>query len=235
MILTPLALRSELLRLPEYGMGYQKALVRLNRGGTEIGFILNTELFVKIGEWTSPFLFDWDAAIAEARKTSLVITEFNLIPRSLDSMKGVRRVIALNANATYQTESRSFSSGKNAGAAIDAPIELTSNGEVFNRFSAYSNDRRITLNNGILAGTFATTKEDAEANIRTGADAVSRYALENKTPASYKYTISPPGGTALQRGVAQPAYGELGGGVEVLFVNASPDNIVTGPIKIPDK
>lgn len=119
--------------------------------------------------------------------------------------------------------------------ATDAEISISVLGEIFKRFSAYANDRRITAKMGVLAGTFATTKEDADANIRTGTDAVSRYALENKQPASNVFTITPPGGTQLKRGTAQPAYGEVGGGAEVIFVNASPDGIVTGPIKIPDK
>jgi len=36
-------------------------------------------------------------------------------------------------------------------------------------------------------------------------------------------------------GIVAPAYGEPGGGVEVIFVNGSPDGTVTGPETIPDK
>ena len=64
---------------------------------------------------------------------------------------------------------------------------------------------------------------------------MKRYALENKKPASNLFTITPPEKTSLRRGTVQPAYGEPGGGVEVIFVNGSPDGTVTGPETIPDK
>jgi hypothetical protein len=47
------------------------------------------------------------------------------------------------------------------------------------------------------------------------------------------FTIDPPIRTKLKRGVAQAAYGQPGGGVEVIFVNGSPDKTVTGPVQIP--
>jgi acyl-CoA reductase-like NAD-dependent aldehyde dehydrogenase len=122
-----------------------------------------------------------------------------------------------------------------SAAAEDAPITLTEAGEIFKRFSAYINDRRITAGKGLTAGTFATTKEDADANVKTGADAVSRYALPNSKPASNVFTISPAKDTDLKRGVAQPANNQPGGGVEVIFANGAPDGTVTGPVTIPDK
>jgi hypothetical protein len=129
------------------------------------------------------------------------------------------------------TESIVKSSGVPAKDAIETP---TIAGEVFKRFSAYANDRRVTEKKGLTAGTFATTREDA-ALAKTGSDAVKRYALENKTPASNVFTINPPEKTSLNRGIVAPAYGEPGGGVEVIFVNGSPDGTVTGPETIPDK
>jgi hypothetical protein len=83
-----------------------------------------------------------------------------------------------------------------------------------------------------VPGTYATTEEDAK-HVKTGRDAVKRYALPNPKPAVYVLTIDPPIRTKLKRGVAQPAYGQPGGGVEVIFVNGSPDQTVTGPAQIP--
>src|SRR4051794_38139808 len=90
-------------------------------------------------------------------------------------------------------------------------------GEVFKRHCAYANDRRVTDKKGLTPGTFATTKEDTDAFVKTGTDAVKRYALENKKPASNVFMIDPPEKTSLQRGIVAPAYGEPGGGVEVIF------------------
>jgi hypothetical protein len=101
------------------------------------------------------------------------------------------------------------------------------------RFSAYVNDFRVTAGKGLTVGTFGTTAEDAE-HVKTGRDAVARYALENKQSANKRFTIKPPENTSLQRGTAQPAYGEVGGGIEVIFVKGSPDGTVTGPDTIPE-
>jgi hypothetical protein len=122
-----------------------------------------------------------------------------------------------------------------AAAAEDAPVTLTTAGEVFKRFSAYANDRRVTKGMGLTAGTFATTKEDADANVKTGTEAVARYALPNPKPASNVFTINPAQDTDLKRGTTQPANNQPGGGVEVIFVNGLPDRTVTGPTTIPDK
>jgi hypothetical protein len=90
----------------------------------------------------------------------------------------------------------------------------------------------VTAKGGLVPGTYATTEEDAK-HVKTGRDAVKRYALPNPAPAVHVFTIAPPVKTKLKRGVAQPAYGQPGGGVEVIFVNGSPDNTVTGPAQIP--
>ena len=88
---------------------------------------------------------------------------------------------------------------------------------------------------GYRPGTFATTKEDADAHIKTGMDAIARYALPNPNPASNVFTAKPPADTDLQRGTVAPANNQPGGEVEVIFVNGTPDGTVTGPITIPDK
>jgi hypothetical protein len=41
--------------------------------------------------------------------------------------------------------------------------------------------------------------------------------------------------TIFLEGIAQPAYGKTGGGVEVIFVDGSPDNTVRGPEEIPER
>ena len=63
-------------------------------------------------------------------------------------------------------------SGKR-GAAKDAPIETVENGEVFQRFSACANDRRVASDKSLLPGTYARTEADARF-VRTGADAVAQ-------------------------------------------------------------
>ena len=239
-------------------MGYQKVIATLNTGGTERGIIVNSQVFLKEGEYPYQMFGDWNYVHNEALKSSLRVTRVQLIPREPETMKGVRYIVMANeknkllaerkdwevkvAAATrslkYESlleEKRILILNASNAAAENAPITLTELAEIFKRFSAYANDHRVTPGKGLTQGTFATTKEDADANIRTGTDAVARYALPNSKPASNVFTISPAKDTEVKRGTAQPANNQPGGGVEVIFVNGLPDGTVTGPVTIPDR
>ena len=239
-------------------MGYQKVIAKLNTGGTERGMIFNSQIFLKEGSYPWQMLMDMNYIQNEAAKSSLRVIDAQVIAREPETMKGVRQIVLANeknrvlANrksleASYArasgdwrytqllSESQNFANIAASAAAEDAPITLTSVGEIFKRFSAYANDRRVTAGKGLTPGTFATTKEDADANIKTGTDAVKRYALPDSRPASNVFTIAPPTDTELQRGTVQPANNQPGGGVEVIFVKGTPDGTVTGPVTIPDK
>jgi hypothetical protein len=230
MIIVPDEIQNSLINRAEYGMGYQKVVATLDTGGQEKGIVANAQVFMNDAELASHEMFEnWEMILEEARKSRRSVVEVQLIPRSAESLRGIRRV-AIHAKKALLQESLAA-----IGPAKDAPVTLTIEGEVFKRFSAYKNDRRVTAGKGLTAGTFATTKEDADAYVKTGTDAVKRYALENKTPASNVFTINPPKETNLQRGIVEPAYAEPGGGVEVIFVKGSPDGTVTGPDVIPDK
>ena len=240
---------------PEYCMGYQKVVATLNSGGTEAGIIVNSRVFLKEGEMPWQIGYGWDYFLAEAAKSQLIVTTVKLIPREPETLRGVRQIAIANekfhklanrammaANSAQGSrqvallaESRQMEMSAKSAAAEDAPVTLTILGEVFKRFSAFANDRRITAGKGLTAGTFATTREDADAYVKTGTDAVVRYALPNPTPASNVFTIRPPEDKELKRGTAQPANNQPGGGVEVIFVNGLPDGTVTGPTTIPDK
>lgn len=240
---------------PEYQMGYQKAIATLTSGGTETGLIVNSQVFVKESEHSWQMLMEWEYVLAEARKSNLQVANVKLIPREPETLKGVRHVVLANEKfhvlANRKSDAATHASGYQrtallletkeleikaaSAAAEDAPITLTEDNEIFKRFSAYSNDKRVTAGKGLTAGTFATTKADADANVKTGTDAVKRYALPNSKPATNVFTISPAKDAELRRGTAQPANSQPGGGVEVIFVVGLPDGTVSGPSTIPDK
>jgi hypothetical protein len=122
-----------------------------------------------------------------------------------------------------------------SGGASDAPRGKTNAGDAFYRFSAFENDRRVTASGALLPGTYATTKADGD-QVKTGKEAVERYALPNDEPASYRFSIKPEGGTTIQSGTVQPAYGHAGGGVEVIFSDGTQDHTVTlPPDHLPDE
>jgi hypothetical protein len=236
MIIVPHPLQNWLSTQPEYGMGYQKVTANLDDGSTKTGLIFNSQVFVAETEDSSLVVREeWNEVLKEAGQSKRSIKSVQLIPRPADTLRGVKRVVLRGGARTLLGESYEAIRKSEAGPAKDAPETPTIAGEVFKRFSAYANDRRVTEKKGLTPGTFATTKEDADAFVKTGTDAVKRYALENKNPASNVFTINPPEKTSLKRGIVAPAYGEPGGGVEVIFVNGSPDGTVTGPETIPDK
>lgn len=112
-----------------------------------------------------------------------------------------------------------------------------SNNRLFFRFSAFNPDRRVDpVTGNFLAGTYASPESEVPF-VPTGFVAVGRFALPNSLPASYRYEIEAPTGTAVDFGTVAPAFGQAGGGVEAYFasgvINAkSPATPVT---KMPDE
>lgn len=157
-----------------------------------------------------------------AKSSSGEIKSLRVVLRSIT----VRRVASVRESETQY--------GKKGLPAKDAPHEKTKAGEVFKRFSAYTNDRRILPDGSLLPNTYATTEEDAK-NVSTGKQAVARYALPNPEPASNVFTIQPNRDTTIQIGIVLPAYDHPGGGVEVLFGEGTQPRTVTGPEKITEE
>jgi hypothetical protein len=114
-----------------------------------------------------------------------------------------------------------------AGPANLGIREKALKGEVFIRFSAYENDRRVTANRGLEPGTYATTLADAEVCIEKGEDPIARYALPSLESPKYAFRITPPDKTAIQGGTVEPANGQPGGGAETIFPEGTPANTVS--------
>ncbi len=207
-----------LLHSPESGMGFQFVDVAVKGGPWVSGVAYNAEFLLLDGEPPERLKHAADEPV-----NRMILTLEGALQKAEDitSLRVVTR--------EWQTSSVvRETDGNEDGAAADAPVEATKGKEEFKRFSAFANDRRVTANRGLLPGTYATTATDA-AHVATGTQAVSRYALPNPTPAVHRFTIQPPAGTNLQRGITQPAYGQPGGGVEVIFTAGSPDHTVTLP------
>lgn len=123
---------------------------------------------------------------------------------------------------------------KAASGASDAPVEKTAQDETFYRFSAFANDNRVQADNSLSAGSYAAPEADGNL-VKTGAEAVERYALPNPDPASYRFKVSPLKDTKVQRGIVQPANGHNGGGAEVIFTDGTTKGTVAQPpTKLPD-
>lgn len=215
-------LSAELLGQPESGMGYQIVEAVTHDYRVKRGIAYNAELL----------LFEDEPRLAlKTTAYARLLAEAKSPPGEIKSLRAVTRMASTSPAFVLKETAAAY--GKKATPAKDAPIEKTKEEEVFKRFTAYENDRRITSDGRLLPGTYATTDEDAK-NVRTGKEAVARYALPNPKPASNKWTIKPHKGTFIQYGIVEPAYGQPGGGVEVIFTAGTQPGTVTGPEKIPD-
>jgi hypothetical protein len=208
----------QLLARPETGMGYQRVQLELWTGSRQLGVALNADVVVL------------DSDSTDVRRLSYEV----LVQRAAASAGLVRAISVVEPSAKPAMRIAEGSGRKAPPEAKDAPVEKTKAGEVFKRFSAYVNDRRVQPDGSLRPGTYATTEEDAR-NVKTGSDAVRRYALPDSTPASYVYTSGPNAATSIQRGIVAPAFGQPGGGVEVIFPQGTQPGTTTGPVKIPDR
>lgn len=213
--------KRKLLQQPETGMGYQIVNATTQDNKTREGIVFNAELFFEGGE--SRAILKTAASYSDVLKLASTpfwdFKEISVISRS-------------EAPRTLSLRKEAFAKG---GPAKTAPIEKTKANEVFKRFSAFANDNRVQSDGSWSEGTYATTEEDAK-NVKTGKEAVARYALPNPDPASYVYTCRPKQDLEIQRGIVEPAFEQPGGGVEVIFPKGTNANSVTlPPEKIKDE
>jgi hypothetical protein len=204
------SLSEKLIRLPETGMGYQIVDATYRDYRHRDAIVLNGSLIEPIvGDvkqmMKSLFSEDIDYIAKSANYTSDII-DINL--RSLPMM----------------FKSAQFSEDF---AAENASTSNSLEDELFIRFSAFLQDKRITKDKGLVSGTFATTFEDAEYCLDNYINPIARYALPSTKAVKYAFRIEPPVKTDLKRGIVQPANDQPGGGKEVIFVKGSPANTVT--------
>lgn len=86
--------------------------------------------------------------------------------------------------------------------------------------TAFSCNRSRASGGRCRSSKVARTK--GATHVKTGTDAVRRYALPNPAPAVHRCHLKPPRPIEVQRGTVQPAFGQPGGGVEIIFVRGSP-------------
>ena len=218
-----LTLQSHLLNQPESGMGYQIVEATTFDNAIKRGIAYNAELFLFEEEPRAMLKASYQNLLAEAKISTGEIKSLHVVTNTTST------------SPAFVLRETSVSGEKKSHPAKDAPIERTKEREVFKRFTAYENDHRIASDGRLLPGTYATTEEDAK-HVRTGKEAVARYALPNPKPASNKWTIKPHKDTFIQYGIVEPAYGQPGGGVEVIFTKGTdPRTVESKAEKIPDE
>lgn len=203
-----------LLTRPETGMGYQ--VVELSEAGRIPlpALILNADRAAeRLG---LPMVVRERPALGEADRLARIL-------------RAAPRDVAFKVVQAHESKGER----RTSGGADEADSEESRQDERFLRYSAFRNDRRIQSDGSVLPGTYATTRSDGRAYIRTGSDAVRRYALPNPDPAVHEFELQPPIPVTVRRGIAQPAHGQPGGGAEVIFDWGAPARTLIGHRELP--
>ena len=204
-------LQSRFKQLSETGMGFQVVeATYLNNDIKEI-LVLNGTLLVE-----------------ELRDViQLSETGFTRLSASSQVESNIKS-IELKRRSNIIKFSETIRANRSMGA-IDSIVENTTNGERFIRFSAFGYDdfRLDRLTMSLLPNTYAAPYDDAIYCINASLNINDRYALPNDLLIKYIINIRPLTGTAIKRGIVQPANGWQGGGKEVIFTEGTDDNTVT--------
>lgn len=220
---------TKLLSLPETGMGYQLFEAALyGRSQKSKYCAYNSELIIDLDSNFATnkqkvFSKHFSAVLNEAKSLAIETNSITLIQKSqiIDTVKNLSLEVKMMSESTKRNKHR-YSGGK---AAIDSSKENANGSEIFVRVSAYEIDRRIDFTKKrLMDGAFATTQQDYLHCVMYSDDPVDRYALPNDEIIKWAFYVQPKAFDSLQRGIAQPAFGHQGGGIEAFFEKGTSDN-----------
>ncbi|WP_208931243.1 hypothetical protein [Rheinheimera sp. F8] len=205
--------------LTESGPGYHHVVVTNPKTGQPPDgeyFVFNCELYVPIDELSS-------------LKLARSYAEFLKRSRNEDSYLQ-QFTGPINKNGSLQVALINQTNQYNQSTMIVSSVTRT---DSFYRFSPYANDRRIDfVKKQIHAGTYLAPESERNF-LSSGLSVVGRYALPSPFPAVYMWRIQPPDGTPLAAGTVRHAFGQAGGGVEVVLHSCSGPNSVFRMKKLP--
>ena len=144
-----------LLRKAESGMGYQVVDAQTMDYRTRRGVVFNAELLTFDEDEHSDRLKlskSYTEALRSAKNTAGQFRSLVVVPDS--------RTTVLSKRNTSRP-----STGEQKAMEVERALQdasVTKEGDVFYRFSAFENDRRVTPEKRLLPGTYATTKEDGD-------------------------------------------------------------------------
>ncbi|WP_228234985.1 hypothetical protein [Allomuricauda sp. M10] len=208
-----------LLEKPETGIGYQIiSAFQYERHIMRKFVVYNTNLAVELD---SEFIYHKNQVVQ--RGYNLMLGKSDVIMLETNSIKVLKKIDVENKiDYTNNLNNKGrYSGGK---GAIDNPEERSNGTESFVRISAYEDDRRVDMvNKKLKPGSFATTKVDYLKCVMLNDNPIDRYALPNDEEIKWAFHINPKLGDILQRGVVQPAFGHIGGGIEAYFKSGTSD------------
>jgi hypothetical protein len=209
---------AKFLSLPETGMGYQ--LVEANIYGL-IGrkkyLVYNGELVV---DWDTNFDFYRRRIIAEGFSNLVRTSQYLNFDTATISLAS--KELLIERRVFSESERRTKNRYSGGSGAKDNPEIKTNGKETFVRLSAYENDKRIDfIKKRLLDGSYATTEGDYLDCVKFDDEPIDRYALPNDEKVKWAFYILPSNIDTVQVGIAQPAFGHYGGGIEAFFKNGT--------------
>ncbi len=212
-------LKSQLLEIPETGMGYQIIDgVKEGEFYSKRFVVYNTELIVNLDsdfDYYKSKIINEGYLSLKQRSPYLELKNYQVVSRA-----------SIN-ESRYLSDSKKKEKGRLSGGtgATDSREEYASGEEIFVRLSAYEDDKRIDVDNmNLKRGSFATTYLDYQTCKLYNDDPIDRYALPNNEKIKWVFYIQPKSYDKLQRGIVQPAFGHDGGGIEAYFKDGTSNN-----------
>jgi hypothetical protein len=205
---------SELLALPESGMGFQW-VTAATPGSRSPFLIFNSSIAIDLE----------DLELRPGDDPAVILSNGLKIIEAQRRMGPTRTIFSAPSLRDFSLL-RTRIHAASSVAPVVPRITLTSSlvkkmtlpsVRAFHRYSAFNPDRRIDPVTGDLArGSYAVPESEVPF-LPTGFAAVGRLALPLTAPASHVYSISAQAGTAVEFGTIAPAFGQSGGGVEAYF------------------
>lgn len=228
--------KSELVALPESGMGFQWVTARA-LGSLKQFLIFNSSIAVEVQRMNLEIGADPATILANGLK---VIDAQRHGPNwTTISAPSLRHFTLLSTRVNAES---SGSQAGSSGPLIASPSSLVkrvtlSKNRLFHRYSAFNPDRRVDPRTGnLIPGSYAAPESEVPF-IPTGFAAVGRLALPNTAPASHHYLIDADVGTDVEFGTVAPAFGQAGGGVEAFFPSGAVNKGLAphSPTQLPDE
>jgi hypothetical protein len=200
---------SQLIKLPETGMGFQFISARYTTGyERHFLLVLNCSIIIELDK--------------ETTLEKIEIPEYKDLLTGLQVKKLLDIRVGKEEESFLVAEEAARYRNRNKGA-IDNPVELVTKDAYFIRLSAYHDDKRIDKQNKrLLPGSYTTTLEDYLLSKANKCDFIERYAIPNPARVKWAFEIMPKTGIdSCQIGTTQPNFGLEGGGEECYFAKGT--------------
>lgn len=207
-----------LRHMPESGFGYQMVAVLESSGAdmppTGEYIVFNCELYVP----------------PKAEELEYFCTSYDCFLKNVEDKNKLQKFTGYVNNQKQKRRIKvSLSNYQNATLIVSS---TTAKLNMYQRASAYQKDHRILWTNmSVVKDTYLSPISE-KTFFTSGLAVVGRFALPTPFPANYVWDINPQTGISLKAGTVRPAFGQAGGGVEIVLNSNSGKNSVKQPYQL---